>query len=456
MTMIKGGIIVTSSGAFTGDIRIKDGKIFEIGRNLSAGDEKVIEAGGRYVLPGGVDVHTHMDLDVGIARSVDDFYTGTVAAACGGTTTIVDHMAFGPKGCPLGHQVEEYHRLADGKAVVDYGFHGVMQHTDENTFSEMEELFQEGITSFKGYLTYDYKLDDAQIYELMVKMKELGGMPAFHAENHDVITFLRKQFVEQGKTQPMYHAESRPAEMEAEAVARLLKIAHYAGDAPVYIVHLSTESGLEEIREARARGQKNIYVETCPQYLVFDESMYLREDALKYIMSPPLRKETDEKALWEGLARDEIQVVGTDHCPFHYAVEKQKGKDDFTACPNGAPGVEERMRVLYSEGVAKERISLSQFVKITAENPAKAYGLYPKKGVIQPGADADLILFNPMETEVLTKKNMRSAVDYTLYEGMQVQGRIEKVLLRGKVIVEENEFIGEKGQGEFLVRGKSR
>ena len=466
MTLIKGGTIVTSAGCFVGDIRIQDGKISEIGTHLPAYEkqqgrkergevETVIDAAGKYILPGGVDAHTHMDLDVGIARAVDDFYTGTVAAACGGTTTIVDHIGFGPKNCPLGYQIEAYHKLADGNAVVDYGFHGVVQYINEHTFAEMEELFGEGITSFKGYLTYDYKLDDGQIYELMCKMKELGGMPAFHAENHDVIQLLRKEMVSQGKLQPVYHPQSRPAELEAEAVSRLLKIAHLAGDAPVYIVHLSTAAGLEEIREARSRGQKNIYVETCPQYLLLDDTNYLREDALKYIMSPPLRKEADEAALWEGLAKDDIQIVGTDHCPFNYAVEKQRGKDDFTACPNGAPGVEERMQVLYSEGVAKNRISLSQYVKITAENPAKAFGLFPKKGVIQPGSDADLVIFDPDAEEILTKANMRCAVDYTLYEGMKVQGRIEKVLLRGTVIVENHEFTGARGQGKFLVRGKT-
>lgn len=455
MTLIKGGTIVTSSGIYTGDIRIKNGKISEIGCDLSKENEEVIDARGRYILPGGVDVHTHMDLDVGIARAVDDFFTGTVAAACGGTTTIVDHLAFGPKGCSLKYQVEQYHKLADGKAVIDYGFHGVVQHLQEDTLIEMEELFREGITSFKGYLTYDYRLDDAQIYELMLKTKELGGISAYHAENHDILTYLRHKLISQGKFKPIYHAISRPDNLEEEAVSRLLKIAHMAKDAPVYIVHLSTKKALEEIRSAKRKGQPNIYVETCPQYLMLDESMYLQEDGLKYIMSPPLRKESDKNALWEGLAREEIHIVATDHCPFNYAVEKQMGKDDFTACPNGAPGVEERMRILYSEGVAKNRISLCQFVKVTAENPAKAYGLYPKKGAIQPDSDADLVILNPKETEVLSKKNLHSAVDYTLYEGIEVEGRIEKVFLRGNLIVEKNQFLGKKGQGEFLIRGRS-
>ena len=454
-TVIKGGTIVTPTEEYVGDIRIEDGIIQAIGRTADEEGAQVIDASGRYVLPGGVDVHTHMDLDVGIARAVDDFYTGTVAAACGGTTTIVDHLAFGPAGCPLHHQIEEYHRLADGKSVVDYGFHGVVQHINEDILKEMEELSAEGITSFKGYLTYDYRLDDAAIYRLMLKMKELGGMPAFHAENHEVIQYLRAQYAGAGKTAPIYHAKSRPDDMEAEAVGRLLKIARLAGDAPVYIVHLSTAKGLEEIRHARVGGQKNIYVETCPQYLVFNEEELLREDALKFIFSPPLRKEADEEALWGGLADGTIQIVGTDHCPFNYGIEKQRGKDDFTACPNGAPGVEERMRILYSEGVIKQRISLGQFVKVTAENPAKAYGLYPKKGAIMPGADADLLIWNPEGSQILTKKDMRSAVDYTIYEGFEIQGMLEKVLLRGKVIVSDNEFLGQKGQGEFVKRHAS-
>lgn len=454
-TLIQGGCIATSAGTYKGDILIQQGRIREIGEKIEAENANIIDASDCLVLPGGVDVHTHMDLDVGMARAVDDFYTGTVAAACGGTTTIVDHLAFGPKGCSLRHQIEEYHRLADDKAVVDYGFHGVVQHINPEILKEMEELFAEGITSFKAYLTYDYRLDDAQIYELMCKMKELGGMPAFHAENHDVIEHLRKELINQGKTAPIYHAQSRPDVLEAEAVSRLLKIAHLAEDAPVYIVHLSTEKGLREIQEAKRRGQKNIYAETCPQYLLLDEEYYKREDGLKYIMSPPLRKEPDETALWEGLSKEDIHIVATDHCPFHYGIEKQRGKHDFTACPNGVPGVEERMRLMYSEGVGKGRISLEQFVKVTAENPAKAYGLYPKKGAILPGADADLVLLNPEKTEELTSRQMRSAVDYTAYEGFLVQGKIEKVLLRGKVIVENNEFLGIEGQGQYQKRHQS-
>lgn len=454
-TLIKNGKIVSSEGICQADLLIEGEVVSQIGQNLSEKDARVIDASERFVLPGGVDVHTHMDLDVGFARAVDDFYSGTVAAACGGTTTIVDHMAFGPKDCKLGHQTKVYHQLADGKAVVDYGFHEVIQHMDEETKKNMVVLCQQGITSFKGYLTYDYRLDDAAIYQMLLQCKQLAAIPAFHAENHDILTYLRNKYKQEGKVTPQYHALSRPDTVEAEAIARLLAIAEMVKDAPVYIVHLSTKKGLDAIRAARSRGQKNIYVETCPQYLTLDDSCYEKEDALKYIMSPPLRKVSDQEALWEGLSNGEIQVVATDHCPFHINVEKQRGNKDFTACPNGAPGVEERFILLYGEGVAKNRMTLEQFVKVTAENPAKIYGLYPKKGTILPGSDADLVLLNPKKNTLITIENRHSAVDYTPYEGFSLEGSIERVFLRGKMIVEHNHFIGTKGQGRFLCRKQS-
>ena len=454
-TLIKNGKIVSSEGIYQADLLIEGEVIIQTGHHLLEEEVEVIDASELFVLPGGVDVHTHMDLDTGVARAVDDFYTGTVAAACGGTTTIVDHMAFGPKDCNLGHQTKVYEQLAADKAVVDYGFHEVIQHMDEETKENMAWLCQQGITSFKGYLTYDYKLDDSAIYQMMLQCKELGAIPAFHAENHDILTYLRNKYKQEGMVSPQYHALSRPDTVEAEAIARLLSIARMAGDAPVYIVHLSTKKGLDVIREARNRGQKNIYVETCPQYLVLDESCYEKEDALKYIMSPPLRNISDQEALWQGLSNGEIQVVATDHCPFHYSVEKQRGKNDFTACPNGAPGVEERLSILYGEGVAKNRMTLEQFVKVTAENPAKIYGLFPRKGTLLPGSDADLVLLDPKKNNLITIENRHSAVDYTPYEGFSLQGSIESVFLRGKMIVKHNHFIGNKGQGRFLCRKQS-
>lgn len=452
--IIKNGMIVSPSEEYIADILIEDEKIVSIGTNILSDNCKVIDATNKYVLPGAIDVHTHLDLDVGIARAVDDFYTGTVAAACGGTTTIVDHIAFGPNKCRLRHQIEEYHKLADEVSVIDYGFHGVIQHTKNNCLDEIEELIDEGISSFKVYLTYDFKLNDAEVLEVLLKMKELGCMTAFHAENHHIINHLRKKYVEEGKTDPIYHAKSRPDYCESEAISRLINISSIAGDAPIYIVHLSSEKGLEVIKKAREDGHRNIFVETCPQYLLLTEDKYLQDnnEGLKYIMSPPLRLQQDCDALWRGLSKGDIDVIATDHCPFNFRKEKQMGKDDFTKCPNGAPGVEERVRVIFSEGVMKNKISINKFVETMCTNPAKIYGLYPKKGILQPGSDADIVIINPNDKEILTKSEMKSAVDYTAYEGMEIECKIDIVMQRGNIIVENNKFLGKKGDGNFLKR----
>lgn len=451
-TVIKNGIIVSENEMYQSDILIEDGVIKAIGKNLDASDANLINAEGKYILPGAVDVHTHMDLDVGIARAVDDFYDGTVAAACGGTTTIVDHMAFGPAGVPLHYQADVYHRLADGKAVIDYGFHGVAQHIDDNIIQELETMTADGIPSVKVYLTYGFKLNDAEVLRVLRKMKELNGITAFHCENHEVVEFMKEEYGKEGKVTPYYHAKSRPNLAEAEAVDRVLKLARLAGDAPVYIVHLSCKESLDVVREARRLGQKNIFVETCPQYLVLTEECYKREDGLKFVMSPPPRTQEDCDALWEGLADGSIQVVATDHCPFNYGKEKQLGKDDFRTCPNGAPGVEERLMLMYSEGVAKGKITLNKLVETCCTNPCEIYGLLPEKGRIIPGADGDVVIFNPKAECKITHDRMHSAVDYTAYEGMDIKGEIELVMQRGNIIVKDNQFLGEKGAGKFLRR----
>ncbi|MCY6369215.1 dihydropyrimidinase [Clostridium ganghwense] len=456
-TIIKNGTIVTASDTYLGDIYIEDGIIKEIGVQLKKDCEIVIDAKGKYVIPGGVDVHTHLNLDVGIAVANDDFYTGTVAAACGGTTCVVDHMGFGPKGCNLHHQVGVYHGYAEGKAVIDYSFHGVIQHVNDNVLDEMNEIVnEEGIPSFKIYLTYDYKVSDEGALKVLLQLKKLGGMTTVHPENHDAVNYFRNLFVKQGKTSPIYHALSRPAECEVEAISRMINLAALADNAPLYIVHLSNELGLKYIKIAQDRGQE-VYAETCPQYLLLDEEKYNEPNnqGLKYIMSPPLRKKYNQDFLWKGIKDGNIQVIATDHCPFAFNKDKQMGKDDFTKCPNGVPGIEERIPLMFSEGVMKGRISINRFVDVCCTTPAKIFGVYPKKGAIQVGADADIVLIDPNKEVTLTKDILHANVDYTAYEGIKLKGYPVLTMSRGKVIVKDNVFIGEKGYGKFIKRQKN-
>ena len=349
-------------------------------------------------------------------------------------------------------------RLADGKAVIDYGFHGVLQHVDERVLREMGELAdREGITSFKAYLTYDFGLDDGALFQVLRQAKEDGIVIPAHCENDGVVNYLRGWYKAQGLTQPIYHARSRPARCEAEAVSRLLHLAAMAGEAPVYVVHLSSAAGLAEVRKARAQRQKGVGVETCTQYLTLTEAAYADpQEGLKAVMSPPLRTQADCDALWQGLQDGVIDAVATDHCPFRFAVEKQFGAGDFTACPNGAPGVEERLPVLYSEGVAKGRLSICELVRLLCANPSRLYGLYPRKGTLQPGADADVVILDPAKRRTLTHAGLHSAVDYTCYEGMELQGAIDLVLSRGEVVARDNQFVGKRGAGRYLKRGHSR
>ncbi len=461
-TMISGGTIVTESGMYRGDLLLENGKILQVSthaerKDACMADTQVIDATGRYILPGAVDIHTHMDLDVGIARVIDDFYDGTVAAACGGTTTIVDHMAFGPKGCSPWHQVQEYHRLADGKAVVDYGFHGVLQHVNGQVLEDMAQIArEEGITSFKVYMTYDDRLDDLDLMKVLCRAKQEGILIASHCENHGIVTCFRERFAQEGKLQARWHPVSRPSQAEAEAVSRLLYLAKAADEAPVYIVHLSSGMGLEEVRKAKRAGQKHFGAETCPQYLLLDDAMYADpQEGLKAIMAPPLRKQADRDALWDALAGNELDTVATDHCPFTFAKQKQLGALDFMKCPSGAPGVEERLILLYSEGVCRGRITLPQLVKYACANPARVAGLYPRKGSLEPGADADVVILNPETEWTLTSQQMHGASDYTCYEGFRLKGAIERVLLRGKMIVTDGTFIGSRGDGQYLHRGTS-
>ena len=454
-TIIKNGTVVTEAGQFQADILIENGKIAAIGRGFDDKGVKVLDAQGQYVMPGAVDAHTHISLQAGACHTTDDFFTGTRSAACGGTTSVIEHLAFGPEGCSLRYQIDRYKKAAEGKAVIDYGLHGVFQHVTEDTLREMEELAAEGIQSFKIYLTYNFALSDADALRVFRKARELHTPIAVHCENDSIVNYNRAEFVAEGRTAPRYHALSRSNECEAEAVERMLHIAHMAGDAPLYIVHLSAHESLQAVREARARGQKNIYVETCPQYLLLTDDVYEREDALKFVMSPPMRKQADCDALWQGLADGAVDVVATDYCPFNFATDKQLGRDDFTKCPNGGTGIEERVMAVFSEGVMKGRITPEQFVKLLCTNPARIYGAYPQKGVLQPGADADIMLIDPHGKSELTIKKLHGVVDYTIYEGLQLQGALRMVLSHGEVVCRAGEFTGREGTGRFLVRKQS-
>lgn len=449
--VIQNGTIVTDHDIYKADILVEKGKIAAIGNNFTGEQIKKIDAAGKYVMPGAVDVHTHIDLQAGSYHTSDNFFTGTRAALCGGTTTIVEHLAFGPKNCPLQYQIDKYKAAAKDNAVSDYGLHGVIQHVDADVLRDMGKIVAKGIPSFKIYMTYDFALTDAEILRVLKRGRELHAVVAVHCENDSIINYLRSKFVAENKKTPYYHALSRPAECEAEAVARVLRLAHMAGDAPIYIVHLSTARGLAAVRAARAEGQKNIYAETCPQYLLLEEKCYNKNDGIKYIMSPPLRSAADQTALWAGLADGSINTVATDHCPFSTA-DKLHGKDDFSQCPNGAPGIEERVMAMFSAGVVEKKMTLNKFVETLCTSPARIYGLYPRKGVLLPGSDADIMIIDGAGEEYFHIDNLHGLADYSLYEGKKVKGRMDTVIRRGEIVYTDGKFLGRKGTGLFIER----
>lgn len=452
--LIKDGLVVMPHEIRRRDIAISNEKIIEIGHFQDNHATLTINALDKIVLPGGVDAHTHMDLDIGYTRAIDNFYTGTLAALCGGTTTIIDHIAFGPANCSLHYMLNTYRQLARSKAMTDYAFHGVIQYIDENIIKEFSALKEDGVPSFKAYMTYSDRLSDDQLQQALQALGAIGSILTVHAEDHDTITNLRRNFAEANLTSPLYHAFSRPDSSEAIAVEKVLAMARQADDAPIYLVHISTKAALEKIRAARAAGQKNIYAETCTQYLLLNSSLYLEKDngGLKYIMSPPLRSIEDNQALWQGLADGELQVVATDHCPFNFNGAKQRGKMDFQLCPGGAPGVEERLMLIYSAGVKQDRITLRQFVDTCCTNPAKIFGIYPQKGAILPGSDADIVLLDPQQTTLLTQKNMHSAADYCTYEGTKVDCAIDSVIRRGQIVYQNSKCLAVAGSGQQLAR----
>jgi dihydropyrimidinase len=454
--IIKNGLLVDSEGSIKADILIENGKIKEIGDITESESERdIIDAQNEIIIPGGVDVHTHMDLDIGSFRAVDDFYTGTSAAAFGGTTTIMDHVAFGPAGCSLGYQIENYHRLAAGKSVIDYSFHGVFQHVDEKILSEMENLIEGGITSFKIYMTYGFMMSDEDIIRILAKAKELGAVIAAHAENDGIIKYLREYYRKRGKKEALFHALSRPDTAEAEAISRMICLSGIAEFPQLYFVHVSTKRGLDEIINARKSGAKNIYCETCTQYLTLTDDCYRKDngEGLKYIMAPPLRKKDDIEALWKGIESGDIDVIATDHCPF-LLDDKMKGRDDFRNAPGGVPGVEERIEIVLTEGI-KRGISINKLIDKLCTSPAKIYGLYPNKGTIKAGSDADLTIIKKQK-RIISRENRHSRADYTAYEGYRTDFCVDKTLQRGTVLISGDKLLAEKGCGMFLKRGIER
>ena len=436
------------------DIKINNEKIEAIGNNLDEKDSEIYDAENKLVLPGGIDVHTHMSLDLGEYVAVDDFHTGTRAAAHGGTTCIVDHIAFGPKESYVSEMIEHYHELANNKAIIDYSFHGAVQDARDETLKQIEHLhINDGIVSEKIYTTYGGKLNDAEILKILKKAKETGTIICIHCENDGSIQELREEAEEQGNLDPIYHAKTRPAETEAEAINRLIYLSEIAGFPKLYIVHTSTELGLREIIKARKRGVKNLFCETCTQYLMLNESKYIdggNEEAIKYIMAPPLRKQSDQDFLWEGIRNGDVDVVATDHCPFFYEKEKLPHKDNFMTCPGGVPGVEERVELIITEGL-RRGIELERLVEVLMINPSKIFGLYPRKGNIIPGADADIIVLDEKEYTI-KQDNRHSIVDYTTYEGMNSDYEVSTVLCRGNFILKDGEYLGKQGYGKFIKR----
>jgi dihydropyrimidinase len=453
-TLIKHGNIVTAVDHYVGDILIDDETIAVIGQQLDLPADRVIDAAEKLVIPGGIDPHTHMEFPFGGTIASDDFRTGTIAAAYGGTTTIID-FAIQYKGESLAQAIDNWHRKAEGKPAIDYGFHLIISELPEARVPELTRVIRDdGVSSFKLFMAYPgaFLVDDGTIFRAMSAAGEAGGLVCMHAENGLVIQELITRALAEGHTAPKYHALTRPTKAEAEGTGRALAIAEMA-EAPVYIVHLSCHDALRKVQEARDLGLP-AYAETCPQYLFLDYTRYEQPgfEGAKYVLTPPLRDQWHQEELWKGLRMDDLQVVSTDHCPFCFKEQKELGKDDFSQIPNGGPGVEHRLSLIYNGGVAAGRISLHRFVQLVSTAPAKLFGLFPKKGTIAVGSDADLVIFNPKAEMTISARTHHMNIDYNAYEGMTVTGVTETVLSRGKVIIENGMYVGTPGEGRFLKR----
>jgi dihydropyrimidinase len=457
-TLITNGTVVTADGSFVADVLIDGEAIAQIGRDPAGGNvaaDETIDATGRYVIPGGIDVHTHMELPFGGTFAKDTFETGTRAAAFGGTTTIVD-FAVQSRGASLREGLDAWHAKAEGNAVADYGFHMIMSDVNDATLAEMDTLVAEGVPDFKLFTAYPgvFYSDDGAIFRAMQQTAKNGGLIMMHAENGMAIDVVAAQTVASGTTDPIGHGLARKAVFEAEATNRVIRLAE-AAEAPVYIVHLSAREALAEVRAARDRGSQ-VFAETCPQYLFLSlDDLGNGFEGAKFVCSPPLRPKDHWDELWRGLVKDDLQLVATDHCPFDFHGQKELGRGDFRKVPNGLPGVEDRVDLLHDGGVVAGKISKERWVEIVSTAPARLFGMYPRKGAVAVGSDADLVIYDPSRRRTISAASHHMDVDYSCYEGREVQGGSDVVFSRGTVIVRHGEFTGRKGHGRFLPRGRA-
>lgn len=450
--MVQNARIVNASETFESNIGVEDGKIVSVSPSLRPSGARTYDARGKVVIPGGIDAHTHMELPVTNTSSADDFYSGTVAAACGGITTIIDFVDT-RQGQTLLEALADYRSRADRKVVIDYGLHMMFKGQNLAEIDTIPEVVGKGVPSFKVYTAYRKRklmLEDPDILRVMTKVARAGGLVAVHAESEEIIERRVQDLLAAGNTAARYHALSRPPEAEAEAVSRVTRLAQEAG-ARTYIVHLSSREGKEEVERARARGAR-VFAETCPHYLVLTDDVYERRDGQNFVMSPALKKADDRAALWEGLRPGGvIETVGSDHCPFP-SQEKDWGKDDFTKIPNGVPGTEAIVPILYSEGVRKGRISMFDMVRVASEAPARRFGLTPSKGLISVGADADFIVIDPDRRVRMTADVLHSKIDYSIYDGITTEGYPILTVSRGEIVMQDGNFVGRRGRGRFIPR----